>query len=346
MSDVSGVSGSSGTRIETRPTEAPSVARQARPPTDTGTVEAAAPPPPVEPTIPPATGTINYGLAKSAAGTMGDYVGVDFGHIAALMMQIDSELARAARDSQVAEIESVAHEMHASAEDVRASARMALAGGLVSGGAQIGAAGMSLYGGIKGMKLTNSMPMVEPEVNAPEPTTAGGTSLTGAPAEEPEPVTAGSGEPSAAPLEDIGMPEAGQPSATETRTGQVRAETTRETVKEVSAAKQKAAATRLDHTLSQQLSARAHSISLATQGLSQLTVATGDVIKTAMEYESRMKDADSKQADARAEEQRAYLDRTKGFADSMQKGAQDMLSMFQQMDDSMHQTHKQIWSRA
>lgn len=262
------------------------------------------------------------------------------------MMQIDSELARAARDDQVSQIEAVAQEMHASAQDIRASARMALIGGVISGGAQIGAAGMSLYGGVKGMRLTTSMPMVEPEVSVTETTRTGGTSSMSPSAEEQQPVTAQAGESAAPPLEDIGMPEAGRPSSSEAQTQQVRQETTQDTVKEVSTAKQKAAAARVDHTLSQQLSARAHSISLATQGMSQLTIATGDIIKSAMEYQSRMKDADSKQDEARAEEKRAYLDRTKGFADSMQKGAQEMLGLFQQMEDSMHQTHRQIWSKA
>ena len=346
MSDVSGISGPSGTRIESGRAQAPRAARSAAPPTDAGTVETAGPPPLVERTIPPASGAIDYGLAKSAAGTMADNVGVDFGHIAALMMQIDSELARAARDEQVSQIEAVAHEMHASAQDIRASARMALIGGVVSGGAQIGAAGMSLYGGVKGMRLTNSMPMVEPNVSVPETPPTGMTSSTAPSTEEPNPVATGSGEPAAPPLEDISMPEAGQPSPSETQNQQVRQETTEETVKEVSTAKQKAAASRIDHTLSQQMSSRAHSISLATQGLSQLTVATGDIIKNAMEYQSRMKDADSKQDEAKAEEKRAYLDRTKGFAESMQKGAQDMLGILQQMEESMHETHKQIWSRA
>ena len=49
---------------------------------------------------------------------------------------------------------------------------------------------------------------------------------------------------------------------------------------------------------------------------------------------------------ALAEERRAYLDRTKGFADSMQKGAQDMLQTFQQMEEGAHQTRKQVFSRA
>ena len=40
------------------------------------------------------------------------------------------------------------------------------------------------------------------------------------------------------------------------------------------------------------------------------------------------------------------MERTKAFADSMQKGAQDMIQVYQQMTDSMHQTSSQIWSRA
>ena len=346
MSDVSGVSGSSGTRIQIQGTEGAIAPPTVEPRTDTGTVDVAGPPTRAEPTMPPASGAIDYGLAKSAAETMADHVGVDFGQIAALMMQIDSELARAARDSEVTQIESVAQEMHASAKDIRASATMALVGGVISGGAQIGAAGMSLYGGVKGMKLTNAMPVVEPEANVPEFTNTGPTTSTGASTEEQLPLQTESGEPSAPLSENLNAPETGRPATTEAQTQQVREEATQENVNEVSTAKQKAAATRLDHTLSQQLSARAHSISMATQGMSQLTIATGDVIKSAMEYESHMKDADSKQTDARAEELRAHLERTKGFADSMQKGAQDMLAMFQQMEDSLHQTHQQVWSRA
>ena len=345
MSEVSGVSGPSGTRIETGPPDAASAAQPAAPPTDTGTVEAAGPPPQAVPPMPPATGPIDYGLAKSAAATMADNVSVDFGHIAALMMQIDSELARAARDDQVSQVEDVAQEMHASAQDIRASARMALIGGVISGGAQIGSAGISMYGGIQGMRLTNAMPVVEPEVSLQE-ASPGGASSNAPAAEEIKPSTTGSAEPSGALPENVSASEAGQPSASEAQTQQARTEATQENVKEVSAAKQKAAAARLDHTLSQQLSSRAHSISLVTQGLSQLTASTGEIIKGAMDYQSRMKDADSKQDEARAEEMRAHLERTKGFADSMQKGAQDMLGMFGQMEDSVHQTHQQVWSRA
>lgn len=340
MSEVTGTAGPSQARIETDRAEAPAPVPPG-PPIDTGRVESAGPPPATVPPLPPAPGAIDYGLAGDAMDAMARNVGVDFGRIAALMMQIDSELARAARDSQVSQIESVASEMHASADDIRASARMALAGGVVSGASQIASAGISIGGGIQGMRMTSPSAAVEtvpaetvsaPEEPAPTPTTR---------------AAAASEAPGAATLEGVGTSGTGESApSSETETGQVRAETTEETVKEASTSKQKMATRRLDHTLSQQLSARAQSITMLTEGLSKMTSAAGELVKSAMEYESKQSEADSKEDDARAEEQRAYLDRTKAFADSMQKGAQDMLQAFQQMEEGMHETNRAVWSRA
>ena len=341
MNEVSGVTGPSPNRIETGPTEAAAQV-PASPPIDTGRVEHTGAPSPSVPPLPPGPGSIDHALAGSATQVISENVGTDFGHIAALMMMIDSELARAARDSQVAQIESVADQMHASADDIRESAKLALAGGVVAGATQIASAGISVGGGIKGMSLTSSAASSEAAAVAAEP------KLT-AP-EEPAPSTArgaaGAEGPAASLPEDVELPGTGRAGAAESETQQVRQETTEENVKDVSSSKQKMAARRLDHTLSQQLSARSQNVALVTEGLSKLTSSTGEMIKSALEYESRQKDADSKEAEARAEEQRAYLDRTKGFADAMQKGAQDMLQIFQQMDESVHQTNKAVWSRA
>ena len=354
MSDINRVSGPSRNRIETGRADAARTARRARASARTGvSVDTG----PVEPTgatqqslppLPPAGAPVDYELAGSATRVIADNVAVDFGHIAALMMRIDSELARAARDSQVEEIESVASQMHASADDIRESATYALIGGVVSGGVQIASAGISVGGGIKGMSLTRAMPAVEPQVAEPETVSGAGGETPSAPkvSGESEASTPAAGESAAGALEDIDVPESGEARASETRTAQVREETTQETVKEVSKARQKAAAVKLDQARSQQMSARSQNIALITDGLSKLTGATGEIVKSAMDYESRQKEADSKQADARAEELRAYLDRTKGFADSMQKGAQDMLQVFQQMEDSSHETHKKIWTQA
>ena len=336
MSEVSGVSGPSQPRIETD-SAAASGAVASGPTIDTGRAPVTGPPPQSLPPLPPPPHGIDYGLASSATEVMGNNVAVDFGQIAALMMQIDSELARAARDSQVEQIESVASQMHASADDIRESAKMALAGGVVSGATQVASAGISIGGGIKGMSLTKSTAAMEPTMEPAEPLTPGTKGAAGA----SETVS-----PAASAGESVGVPESSQPAATETETQQVREQTTRDTVEGVSSSKQKAAATRLDQTLSQQLSARAQNVALMTEGLSKMTSATGEVIRSAMDYQSRQKDADSKEDEARAEEARAHLDRTKGFADTMQKGAQDMLQAFQQMEEGTHQTSKQIWSRA
>ncbi len=337
MSDVSGVSGPSPVRIETD-SSAAGGAVASGPTIDTGRAAATGPAPPSRPLLPPPSHGIDYGLASSATQVMGDNVAVDFGHIAALMMEIDSELARAARDSQVEQIESVASQMHAAADDIRESAKMALAGGVVSGATQVASAGISIGGGIKGMSLTKSTAAMEPTMEPGEPLAPG--------AKGSAPAAGETVAPAASAGETVGVPESSQPAASETRAQQVRQQTTRDTVKDVSSSRQKGATTRLDQTLSQQLSARAQNVALMTEGLSKMTSATGEMIRSAMDYQSRQKDADSKEDEARADEQRAHLDRTKGFADSMQKGAQDMLQAFQQMEEGAHQTNKQIWSRA
>ena len=358
MTDINRVSGPSRNRTETGRANAAGTARRSRVSTDTrvpadtgvsvdtGSVESAEAPHQSLPPLPRAGGPVDYGLAGSATQVIADNVAVDYGHIAALMMQIDSELARAARDSQVEEIESVASQMHASADDIRESATYALVGGVVSGGVQIASAGISVGGGIKGMSLTRGMPAAEPQVVEPE--TVSGEETPSAPnvSGESEGSTPASGEAGAGALEDVDLPDSGRAEASQTRTAQVREETTQETVKEVSKARQKAATVKLDQTQSQQMSARAQNVALITDGLSKLAGATGEIMKSAMDYESKQKEADSKEADARAQELQAYLDRTKGFADSMQKGAQDMLQLFQQMEDSSHETHKKIWTQA
>ena len=347
MTDVNRVTGPSRNRIETGQARAPRTTRRSGAPVDTDPVDRAEAPHPPLPPLPPAGGPIDYGLAGSAAQVIAENVTVDFGHIAALMMRIDSELARAARDSQVAEIESVASEMHASADDIRASATYALIGGVVSGGAQIASAGISIGGGAYGMSQTRATPIVEPQVSPSEPASGVGGESAPAPGVSGESEgTPPPGESAPLPLESAGAPEPGEAGASEARSAQLREETTQETVKEVSTARQKAAATRLDHTLSQRMSARAQNIALTSDGLSKLTGAMGEIVRSAMDYEAKQKEADSKEADARAEELQAYLDRTKGFADSMQKGAQDMLQIFQQMEDSSHETHKKIWTQA
>ena len=331
MIDVGGVSGSYQVKVET---EASKAAGTTRPVTVDTEVPAASGMPVVSASkLPPSQGPLDYGLAISAVGTMSENVGVDFGRIAALMMMIDSELSRAARDSQVEQIEEVAAQMHKSADDLRASAKMALVGGCVAGSMQIASAGITIAGGVKGMSLTSGPAAAGGEgPSAPlEETSTAPAEETSAPAASPQvELDGGLEEP---------VPEQG--SAEETRQENVEEMTEQETK-----ARQKATTADVDMTRSQQLSARAQNISLVTQGLSQVTSATGEIIKSALDYESKSKEARSKDDDATAEKERAYMERTKAFADSMQKGAQDMIQVYQQMTDSMYQTSSQVWSRA
>ncbi len=322
MNDLN-VSRPSPNRIDTGPASAAPAAPGPR--VDTGPVESPGPPPGTAPALPPGPPRVDHGQTGAAMRAMADNVAVDFGAVAALLMQIDSELARAARDSQVAEIESVAHEMHASADDIRESATLALAGGVVSGATQIASAGISLGGGIKGMRLTSSSAALEPGGLGAEPTTA------------PESPSATASAPSVGPA---AAPEEGPGTAAESRTS------ADEAARDSSRARRTMATRRLDHTLSQQLSARSQNVALMTDGLAKLSSSTGEMIKSVLDYEARQKDADGKEADARADEKRAYLERTKGFADSMQKGAQDMLQLFGQLEDSVQQTNRAVWSRA
>lgn len=333
MNDIVGVSGSYQGKVETDPSEAAGTARPVPATVDTEVPPAVGMPIASASELPPSRGPIDYGLAISAVGTMSENVEVDFGHIAALMMMIDSELSRAARDSQVEQIEEVAAQMHKSADDLRASAKMALVGGCVAGSMQIASAGITVAGGVKGMSLTSGSAAAGGEGQSVplEETSTAPAEETSAPAASPgAELDAGPEEPAPA-----------QGSAEETRQENVEEMTEQET-----RARQKTTTADMDMTLSQQLSARAQNISLVTQGLSQVTSATGEIIKSALDYESKTKEARSKDDDATAEKERAYMERTKAFADSMQKGAQDMVQMYQQMTESMHQTSSQVWSRA
>ena len=333
MIEVGGVSGSFRAKVETDASEATSAARPVPATVDTDVPSAVGVRTASAAELPPSQGPIDHGLAISAASTMSENVAVDFGRIAALMMMIDSELSRAARDSQVEQIEEVAAQMHKSADDLRASAKMALVGGCVSGSMQIASAGITIAGGVKGMSLTSGTAVAEgdgPSVPLEESSTA--------PDEEASPPAAAlQAEPGAGVEEPAPAPQ----SAEETRQENVEEMTEQETK-----ARQKATMEDRDMALSQQLSARAQNISLVTQGLSQVTSSTGEIIRSALDYESKSKEARSKDDDAMAEKERAYMERTKAFADSMQKGAQDMLQMYQQMTESTHQTSSQVWSRA
>ena len=243
MTEVGGVPGSYQVQVETDASEAVSTTRPAPAAVDTEVPSAVDMPLASASELPPSIGPIDYGLATSAVGTMSESVGVDFGRIAALMM-IDSELSRAARDSQVEQIEEVAAEMHTSADDLRASAKMALVGGCVAGTMQIASAGITIGGGAKGMSLTTGSIAVEGEApSVPlEETSTAPAEETSAPATSPQ-----------AEL-DGGVK---HPAPAQGNTEETQQENVEEITEQDTKAKQKTSAEHLDQALSQQLSARA-----------------------------------------------------------------------------------------
>ena len=341
MIDIGSVSGSYQVKVQTDASEAAGATRPVSATVDTGTSSSVGASRASALELPLSRGPIDYGLAISAAGTMSENVGVDFGRIAALMMMIDSELSRTARDSQVEQIEEVAAQMHKSADDLRTAAKMALVGGCVAGSTQIASAGITIGGGLKGMSLTTGSAAAGGE-GSPAPLGETPTTPTGETSPEP------AGEASTPAASPGGELDGGleEPAPAQGSTEEARQENVEEMTEQETRTKQKVATADADMALSQQLSARAQNISLVTQGLSQVTTAGGEIIRSALDYESKSKEARSKDDDAMAEKERAYLERTKAFADSMQKGAQDMIQMYQQMTESVHQTSSQVWSRA
>ena len=163
----------------------------------------------------------------------------------------------------------------------------------MSGAAQIASAGISVYGGLKGMRLTSgsiSAGAETPSVPAEKVSAVPPEETSAAPVEE-------STAPSAPPRSELGggMEE---PAPAQEKAGPTREENVREMTEQDSRTRQKAATENLDLAASQQLSARAHAITLVTQGLAQAASSTGEVIKSALDYESKLKEAKSKDDDA------------------------------------------------
>ena len=340
--------------------------------------------------FPRGSGQIDNSLAQQAITEIWQNVGVDYARIAALMLLINSELARAARDGRVMQIEALAEQMHAIADKLRTSAKLALAGGVVSGGLQIVSAGISVGGGIYGMKLTKTtMPpgqtSTDPKVT-PGATTPAPTSPPSTPTPPPPPAPPGSGPtppppPPGTSTRGVSNPGSTPPGQPDTPEPQVVTETPEpptpppetpdaeppggnlpqggdpepppveeppvgETDPNLDEAAQLAQTRELDHTLSQQMSARSHNVLLFSQGLSMMTGSIGEIIRAVLDHEAKQIEADVKDDDAQVEKQRAYMENTRAFGESMQKSAHDMLQILQQMQEGLHQTTRSIWSRA
>ena len=174
--------------------------------------------------LPPAPAPTDPWQAQAAIHAIWQNVGVDYARIAALMILIDSELARAARDMRVTQIEAIARQMHTVADRLRNAATLALAGGVVSSGLQIASAGINIGGGIYGMSLTKTtMTATKPSTEPPAAATATDTAATPPPTPPPaaQPATGPSPNPpppntGATATPETGVTPPGQPATPET----------------------------------------------------------------------------------------------------------------------------------
>ncbi len=366
------------------------------------------PPKVSEQELPPGSSAVDNRLAFAALQAISHYVGVDYARIAALMLLLDSELARAARDARVMEIDALANQMHAIADKIRTAAKLALAGGVVSGGLQVVSAGINIAGGFYGIRLTSGQPT----------TTAGSTPPPASQNAQPPPTPPPSAPPPSAPPPSAPpaspgpnapapgahtrqvptQPASGRASTPESTSGQPVSSDTPDTPAAVESpdsqpgmdspemqaasdapepqtpeinqppgggpdtpagqdaqdvgnphsaadADPQVSANVLDHTLSQQLSAKAQSSVLVSQGLALIPSSAGELSRTVLDYTSRLEEADIKDDEAEAEEQRAHMENTRAFGESMQKSAHDMIQVIQQMYEGMNQTSRNIWSK-
>lgn len=310
--------------------------------------------------LPGGSPTVDLNLAHSAALAIAQNIGVDYARIAALMMLLHSELARAARDGRVLQIEQLAQRMHEIADDIRTSAMYALVGSIVSSSIQIASAGINIGGGLYGMSLTsrgaktppppkpNKPPTAAPG-NTPNPDTPdpnpSASPATGSPGQPPEPAAAASTadttpDPATPPTQPADTapgpddPQApGQAPEPEPEPGQV---------DNLSPGQKQDQ----DFAAAQRFAARAQGVALVTQGASLMVSSIGELIKSVVEHEGRKIDAYIKDSEAEAEEMRAYMESVKTFSEAMQKAAHDMLQSYQQMQEGIHQTSRAVWSRA
>ena len=108
------------------------------------------------PTLSEPTHNASHAAAALGLDTMSQNVAYDFSMFSALLIQVNQESEKLARDQIVTNIQSVADTMEQAASDLEASAGLALASGVISGASSIAAGGLSIAGGIKTFKIISS----------------------------------------------------------------------------------------------------------------------------------------------------------------------------------------------
>lgn len=337
MSDVSALSGSRDTRIETPATEGTGAAAPSTPPVETEAVERIGGSPVTAPPLRPMSKYPDSEAVLSEMKSLGSSIEVVAGLFAVMMERVQNELSRAAKEEQNAQVDERLAEKRAAAAQQRNAAVYTLIGTEFAAGGQVASAAINIGGGVQGMRLTSSSA-------ATTSTTETDEVLSESPAASLE----ASGTLASATDVEAEL----NPASTANAESSSNAEQSQEAAQDVEAEAsrpQRAKAAKLakvDETESERLAARAQNIALLTQGLAGLTTAAGDGVQGILEYDAQRKRADATEADARADERDATQERTKDFADAMQKGVDAMIEEYQQVMDNKAQTDRQIWSQA
>lgn len=280
---------------------------------------------------------INGELAGVGLDTITDNVVVDFTAIAIMLVKLNQEAEKASRDAVVQDILSVSDQMEKSADDIRAGAGLALAGGIISGAGQIASGGISIAGGVQSYRIASQAAATE------EPAT------TSTKEESVNTETEETSATSRAGMSETELAEGQTRTSAEGETETTRANT-EETVEDVTEelTNRKAELNKLGLTnLKEQnqsfiISQKANSISLKTQGYSQIMTGASQSAAAGFKYGSDQMEAQSKKDEAHAEKSRSWLEREKQYADSLHKSSQDMTQTLADVLQSQHQTTSQV----
>ncbi len=279
----------------------------------------------------PSPSHIDVDQADAGLSAISQNVTLDFYEIAQVLVKLNQEAEKASRDQTIADILSVADEMNEAADDIRSGAGLALAGGVISGAGQIVSGGISVAGGVQSFKIASEAAPATEESSASEDAQAKTTSET------TEEVT------------QTKLTETEEETSTRD-TGETAQENAEETVDDVTEdlTSRKAELDKIGlSNLKEQnatfiISQKANSISMKTQGYSQITMGISQTVDSGFKYGSEQLKAESKKDEARAETLRSTLERERQYADSLHKSAQDMKQTLKDMQQSQHQTTSQI----
>ena len=298
-----------------------------------------------KPPLPEFAGPENPGSTaggKEALGVMDNNIGVDYAAILALIVKLSSEERRASSEAAVMDIQAVAAQTRVAANDIRSGAGLALAGGIISSTINIGAGAVSIGGGAKGMSMASEAqaPVAPTEIESTAPETT-----------ESEPSAPPADMIKSAPAETSASSSEGAES-TSMETTEDAADTATDDISETEAKQQNKTdtVTNLEKSMKSfagegrmfMISQRANSFATITQGISSSMQGAAGGVSSGFKFASDLKQAQSKEDDARAQELQAGLEKERDYGRSAAEDVKKMMDIFSQIEQAQHETQLKI----